>query len=156
MMPDFDPSEHFELLSAYIDQELSEEETTKIKSLLQNDQRLQHEYQQMLRLRAKLKNLPQPSPIILPEQLAAQVLNRVKQQERKRSKWGWSGGAIAALSVAALSGLFTPIPSRLPQLANSSDQDAKFLVMAINQVSREQMNSRLMIPLNQPLAGIPK
>lgn len=158
MIPDFDTSEHFELLSAYIDQELSAEETAKIKSLLQNDQRLQQEYQQLLRLRQRLRNLPQPSPIIKPEQLAAQLFDRVEVQKRKRHKWVWSGGAIAALSVAALSSLFNSFPSRLPQLASSpqNSYQAEFLVMAINQASREQMGNRLMITINEPVIDIPK
>lgn len=159
MIPDFDTSEHFELLSAYIDQELSPEEIAKIQALLENDPKLQQEYQRLLSLKQKLRNFPQPSSTrINPETLAATVIHRVEQSKRKRNRWIWRGGAIAALSVAALSNLFTSPPSRLPQLASSSStsQEAEFLIMAINKATQESMRQNsLMITLNEPVIAIP-
>jgi anti-sigma factor RsiW len=158
MIPDFDTSEHFELLSAYLDGELSPEETTKIQSLLQTDQSLQQEYQQLLKLKEKIRQLRPVNPCFSPEQLSQGVFAKVEQR-RKKHKWLWGGSAIAAVSVAALTSLFPPNTGFIPQLANSEDHELK-LVLAVNQISRQQLNDNLddglMIKLNEPPVSIPR
>jgi len=158
MIPDFDTSEHFELLSAYLDGELSPEETAKIQSLLQTDQSLQQEYQQLLKLKEKIRQLRPVTPSFSPEQLSQGVFAKVEQRGKKH-KWLWGGSAIAAVSVAALTSLFTPNPGFIPQLANTPAHEMQ-LVLAVNQISRQQLSDNLddglMIKLNEPLVNIPK
>jgi anti-sigma factor RsiW len=153
MIPDFDNSEHFELLSAYLDGELSLEETTKVESLLANNQDLQQKYQQLLKLRQTLQQLPSLSTSVSFEQLSQGVFTKVTKQ-RQGKRWLWGGSAIAALSVTALSGLFTPNSNIIPQLAQTRNYD-QGLVVAINRISQEQLNRNLdhnlMIKLNEPL-----
>ena len=158
MIPDFDTSEHFELLSAYLDGELSPEETAKIESLLQTNQSLQQEYQQLLKLKEKIRQLRPVTPSFSPEELSQGIFAKVEQR-RKKHKWLWGGSAIAAVSVAALTSLFTPNPGFIPQLANSPDRQLQ-LVLAVNQISRQQLNENLddglMIKLNEPPVNIPR
>lgn len=158
MIPDFDTSEHFELLSAYLDGELSPQETAKIQSLLQTDHSLQQEYQRLLKLKQKIRQLRPVTPCFSPEQLSEGVFAKVEQR-RTKHKWLWGGSAIAAVCVAALTGLFSPNTRFITQLANSSDHELQ-LVLAVNQISRQQLSDnlddRLMIKLNEPLVNIPR
>ncbi len=153
MIPDFDNSEHFELLSAYIDGELSPEETAVIESLLADNQSLQQEYQRLLKLRQTLQQLPPFTPSVSVEQLSQGVFTKVAKR-RQRQRWLWGGGAIAALSVTTLSTLFSPTPNIVPQLAQTRNYE-QGLIVALNKMSKEQLNQNydnsLMIKLNEPV-----
>jgi len=151
MIPDFETSEHFELLSAYVDGELNPEEIALIQSLIAENQNLQQEYERLLKLKAKIKYLKTPPSPIPPEQISQRVVVTVKQQEKKR--WLWGGCAIAAVCVATISGLLNTSRVSIPQFATSPPQD-KALIFAVNQISRQQLNQylddNLMIKLNEP------
>lgn len=163
MIPnDFEHSEHYELLSAYIDGELSPQETAKVESLLATDQNLQQEYQRLLKLRKAFQQLPTFTPSYSAEQLSQGVFAQVNRR-RQNKRWLWGGGAIAALSVTALSSLFTPNANIVPQLAQTQDYD-QGVVIALNKISSEQLNQNrshsldhsLMIKLNEPLVNLPR
>lgn len=161
MIPNFEHSEHYELLSAYLDGELSPQETARVESLLATDNNLRLEYQKLLRLRQALRRLPMSTVANNPEQLSQRVFAKVNQQRRHRRRWLWGGGAIAALSVTVLSGLLSPEGKMIPQLARSRNHE-QGLVIALNKISKEQLKQsryqsleqNLMIKLNEPVIDL--
>jgi anti-sigma factor RsiW len=100
------PSEKFELLSAYLDGEVSSTERKQVEAWLASDPELQHTYQQMLSLQGSLKSMPAVAPSMPTEELVSQVMARLDR--RKPKLWVWGGlGAAAVLLIGAVSGLLT-------------------------------------------------
>ena len=112
-MPDPDPEEQFELLSAYMDNEASPEEKLRVEQWLAADVNFRRLYQQQLRLRQLLIDLPVPGSVRAGAQANAkteQVVNRVlaKLDERsKQRKIAWGGIAAVAVLVGAVGSVFT-------------------------------------------------
>lgn len=130
----------FSLLSAYIDGEATPEERRQVNEWLDNDPEVKSLYLHLLRIRQNLQQMPVPQS----SASTAETVERffwLLDQRRRRMMLKMGGGAIAALFMAALSGLVPGVPS-VTQLANSSD----------NQVESQQ----LMIALNRPIVPIPK
>lgn len=133
-------ADYFELLSAYIDGEATPEERRQVNQLLDRDPEVKSLYLHLLRIRQNLQQMPVPQS----SQPAAETVERffcLLDQRRRRAMARMGGGAIAALFMAALSGLVPGVPS-VTQLAKLSD----------NQVESQQ----LMIALNRPIVPIPK
>ncbi|WP_404785695.1 anti-sigma factor family protein [Altericista sp. CCNU0014] len=100
-------SEKFELLSAYMDGEVSPVERQQVEEWLASDAELQRTYQQMLALQSGLKTMPAVAPSIPTEQLVNRVMQRLDRQQQPKV-WIWGGlGAATALLVGALSGLLS-------------------------------------------------
>lgn len=163
-MSDLDYPEYLELLSAYLDDQLSASDRKKVRELLANNPQVREEYEQMLSLQEKMSQLPIPPSVITPEQMSSRVFEQIKHQQNQRHKWLWGGGAIAVVSVATLSNLL-PQRSLMPQWAQLQEtpSDSESLVLAINQASQVYLHSpnpsgaaQLRITLNQPIVAIPK
>jgi anti-sigma factor RsiW len=108
-------SERFELLSAYLDGEVSAAERQQVEAWLATDVELQRVYQQMLTLQNGLRSMPVAVSVLPTEQLVERVMQRVDQPARL---WIWGGlGAAAALAVSAFSGLLTDNQNGLLQMA---------------------------------------
>jgi len=135
-----DNQQRFELLSAYLDQELSPEETKKVEQWLKEDEKAQRTYQNLLQLRYCLREIPVPS-----SQLPADVLSRKvtakAHLQRMRQVLLWGGGTIAALFVAIIAGMLSTMNSPLPRLAKSDQARLS--------------SSSLMITVDQPILEIP-
>ncbi len=135
-----DNQQRFELLSAYLDQELSPEETKKVERWLKEDHKARQTYQNLLQLRYYLREIPVPSSQVPAEVLSRKVTAKAHSQ-RMRQVLLWGGGAVAALFVAIIAGTLSTIHSPFPRLAKS-DQ------------ARISSNS-LMIAVDQPILEIP-
>jgi anti-sigma factor RsiW len=97
--------EQFELLSAYLDGEVSADERKQVEAWLDSDPNFQQAYRRLLTLQNGLKAMPIAASSIQPEQLARNVMKRV---DRSRRLWVWGGfGTAAAIVVGSLSGLLT-------------------------------------------------
>jgi anti-sigma factor RsiW len=133
--------DRFELLSAYLDGEVTAAEKRQVEDWLACDPAVQRLYARLLKLRQGLRAIPVPPEEQPVEQTIEQVYARIDRRWSRARVWG--GAAIAALFVGALSSV---LPSRqfiAPQLASAPEPAT---------ASAET----LMVALNTPVVEIPK
>lgn len=147
--------DRFELLSAYLDGEVTSLERRQVEEWLDTDPATQRLYRRLLNLRNSLQAMPVPASQPA-DRLAAEVFKRVDRQPKLMFVWG--GAAIAALFVAAISGVvpgrqfFFPQFAQAPQPVPSAD-----LMVALNEPLVEMVNpNELMLTVNEPIVEIPK
>ncbi len=141
--------DRFELLSAYLDGEVTAAERKQVELWLADDPTVQRLYARLLKLRQGIRTIPVPEPQQSLEETVEQVMARL----RRRSKLVWFGGgaAVAACVLGALSGLLGG-ESRLPQMAqNQPIQQVQSAIPTPGVVS-----SPLMVAINNPVIPIPK
>lgn len=130
----------FELLSAYLDQELTPQEIEQVEKWLSNDPEAQKIYKNLLQLRYHLREMPVPPSHRSSEALACSVVGNVHQQTVKQVLF-WSGGTIAALFVTIISGVFSWTGSPISRLAESNESNLP--------------SDSLMIAIDEPVVEIP-
>ncbi|WP_445627100.1 anti-sigma factor family protein [Nostoc sp. DSM 114167] len=140
--------DRFELLSAYLDGEVTATERRQVEEWLANDASVQCLYARLLKLRQGLRTLPVPAAQQSPEETVQQVLTRLRR--RSRLNWIAAGGAVAACAIGAISGLVGG-GSMVPQLAQRPQREPI-------QTSSASIvpPSPLMVGLNNPVIEIPK
>lgn len=124
--------DRFELLSAYIDGEVTAQERKQVQELLSTDSTMQHLYTRLMKLRQEIHQLPVPAPAATAQQTAEQVFSRIDRRRNRRTVI-WGGAAIAALFVSAVSGILPGSRSFVPQLAQNPDATTETLEIALNQ-----------------------
>jgi len=124
--------DRFELLSAYIDGEVTAQERKQVQELLSTDSTMQHLYTRLMKLRQGMHELPVPASASTAQQTAEQVFSRIDRRRNRRTVL-WGGAAIAALFVSAVSGILPGSRSLVPQLAQNPDATAETLEIALNQ-----------------------
>ncbi|PSB00526.1 anti-sigma factor family protein [Merismopedia glauca] len=135
--PNSELRSQFELLSAYLDGEVTAAERRQVQQWLESDGKIQKLYARLVKLRHTMRSLPVPTALVPIEDTIEQVfikLNRTRW--RRLSLVG--GTAIAAMALAGLGSIFSQNQSPVPQLAQSSPPEA------------------LMVALNKPPIEIPK
>jgi anti-sigma factor RsiW len=132
--------DRFELLSAYLDGEVSAAERQQVESWLTTDPGVQRIYGRLVNLRQSLQAMPVPPAQQSPEHTATRVFTRLHNRNRRTVAWG--GTAVAAVLVGALSGTFPTYLSSVNQVARISQPVAK--------------HETLMVALNTPVVEIPK
>ncbi len=137
---DMHKRDRFELLSAYLDGEVSAAERRQVEEWLANDPEVQRLYERLLNLRKGLRTMPLPPAQQPVEGTVEQVLVRVNKRPKMAVAWG--GTAIAALFIGALSGVLPSRQSPLDQLPQAPQPAAK--------------PESLMVALNTPVVEIPK
>jgi anti-sigma factor RsiW len=154
-------SEKFELLSAYLDGEVSLDERKQVEAWLASDAQFQHTYQQMLALQGSLRSMPAVAPSMPTEELVAQVMQRL---DRKPKLWAWGGlgAAVATIFIGAMSGLLTGNQSGNLQMAQQPKPQPQLsaipqpAVPTVAIQTRESINPKaLMIVLERPPVAIP-
>jgi hypothetical protein len=138
--------DRFELLSAYLDGEVTAAERRQVEEWLADDPTVQTLYARLLTLRQGLRTLPVPQPQQPVEETVEQVLARLGR--RSRLVWVGSGAAIAACVIGAVSGLQLGGESRVPQLATQSQPTQP--------TPTSVTPSPLMVAINNPVIPIPK
>ncbi|NEQ65863.1 MAG: Fis family transcriptional regulator [Symploca sp. SIO1B1] len=133
--------DRFELLSAYIDGEVTAAERHQVQDLLSKDPDMQRLHARLMKLRQGLQQLSVPVSETTAPETAQQVFSKIDRR-RSRKVFIWGGAALAALFVGAVSGVFSGNRSFLPQLASSPEP--------------EVVSEPLMISANQPVIKIPK
>lgn len=132
--------DRFELLSAFIDGEVTAAERRQVQALLESDPQMQCLYSRLIKLRQGLQKMPVPAAEASAQETAQEVFSRIDRRRIQRTMI-WGGAAIAAVFVTALSGIISGSRS-IPQLAQSPKQE----------VAPEP----LQIALKQPLIDLPK
>jgi anti-sigma factor RsiW len=124
--------ERFELLSAYLDGEVTASERTQVEAWLATDRAFQHQYRQMQHIHQAIPRMAVPS-----SQSAAALSTGVfaKLDRQRNRKLAWiGGGSIAATFIAAVTGLSGIFGDNSPQLqfaANKANTPAP-LMLALN------------------------
>ena len=148
--------DRFELLSAYLDGEVTAAERRQVEDWLTNDPTTKRLYSRLLMMQQGFQTMPVPAAEQSAQELAAKVLQRVERKPKQT--WILGGGAIAALLIAVVSGfgggrqLFAPQFARSPVPAESDG-----LIVALNEPLVEIVNPNdLMLGVNAPIMDIPK
>jgi anti-sigma factor RsiW len=125
--------DQFELLSAYLDGEVTAVERRQVEDLLSHDEQTKQLYGRLLKLRGGFQGLPLAVAQPL-DQTVDQVMARLAKPRVSRRAWVIGGGAIAAAAIGAMSGLLGPQPrlgyqfalqepAEVEAVASSSPQD---------------------------------
>jgi hypothetical protein len=147
--------DRFELISAYLDGEVTAEERRQVEDWLQHDDQVQGLYQRLMALRHHMKAMPAPPCTQPTEQLAQDVIGRVHRQSQV--SWIWGGAAVAALLLAVVSDWGALRPAAIAPVADQSEADQVIPVADGNFLEDSTVNSdALMIALDQPIFEIPK
>ncbi|MEA5502527.1 transcriptional regulator [Halotia wernerae UHCC 0503] len=141
--------DRFELLSAYLDGEVTAAESRQVEEWLDNDASVQCLYARLLKLRQGLQTLPVPAAQQPPEARVQQVMARLHR--RSRLAWLFGGAAVAACVIGTVSGLLPGGGSRTLQLAQKPKAES-------TQATTTPVSpaSPLMVTLNNPVIEIPK
>lgn len=148
--------DRFELLSAYIDGEVTAAERRQVEEWLTNDPVTKGLYSRLMMMQQGFQAMPVPAAEKSAQELAAKVLQRVERQTKRT--WLLGGGAIAALLIAAVSGVVLGRESFAPQFARSPvPAESDGLIVALNEPLVEIVNPNdLMLGVNAPIMDIPK
>ena len=138
--------DRFELLSAYLDGEVTAAERKQVEDWLANDPSVQSLHKRLLSLRQGLRNLPVPQSEKSIEETVDSVITRL----RRRSKivWMFGGAAVAACVIGSLSSLIPNGESGIVRLASNPLEQT--------QKSSSDDGSFPMVALNKPPLPIPK
>ncbi len=148
--------DRFELLSAYLDGEVTAAERRQVEDWLTNDPTTKRLYSRLLMMQQSFQAMPVPAAEQSAQELATKVLQRVERKPKRT--WILGGSAIAALLIAVVSGVGGDRQLFAPQFARSpvpSESDG--LIMALNEPLVEIVNPNdLMLGVNAPIMDIPK
>jgi anti-sigma factor RsiW len=146
--------DRFELLSAYLDGEVTAAERKEVESLLESDPSMQHLYARLLKLRQTMQSgsvfFVEPveptgkSTESSVEQTIQEVFSRL---ERKPKSIVWIGTAVAALFVGLLTEM---VPVERPVMQQAIPAPAS------SSVTSPLRDEGLMIAINHPVIRIPK
>jgi anti-sigma factor RsiW len=137
-------TDRFELLSAYLDGELTPEERHQVQYWLDTDSQFKQVYHRLLRLHQGMQNVSSSGKSTSIEQLCDNVFLKVDRQQKRRKFKVLTGGAIAALFVASVFGFWTNGNRSVLNMAKSSQN---------NSASKPLM---LAVTLDKPAVNIPK
>lgn len=111
--PNNSPAERFELLSAYLDGEVTPAERTQVEAWLATDPAYQLLYRRLLKLQQSVHQAPCPLTTSA-ETLAHQVLSKAQNRPRTLLAWTGVGAVSAAALVGVLSSVFPGLLSPIP------------------------------------------
>ena len=139
--------DRFELLSAYLDGEVTATERKQVEEWLATDAKMQQLHSRLLKLRQGFRSLPTPAPTQSVERTVDQVLAKVDQRPKFRLVWG-GATAIAAMFVGAVT-MFS-LNRSTPQMAK--DQAPQ----QVQQAQQPTETDGLLISLDDPVVTMPK
>jgi hypothetical protein len=139
--------DRFELLSAYLDGEVTAAERKQVEQWLANDASVKLLYARLLKLRQGVRNLPVPQPIQPIEETVQQVMASLRR--RSRLIWVCGGTAVVACLISGVSGWLGG-DSSIPQMAQKPS------IEPTQQTPSPVTASPLMVAINTPVFPIPK
>lgn len=148
--------DRFELLSAYLDGEVTAAERRQVEDWLTNDPTTKRLYSRLLMMQDSFQTMPVPPAEQSAQELATKVLQRVERKTKRNLVW--RGGAIAALLIAVVSAVGGDRQWFAPQFARSPvPAESDGLIVALNEPLVEIVNPNdLMLGVNAPIVDIPK
>lgn len=146
-------NDRFELLSAYIDGEVTVAQKEQVQQWLNDDPSFAQLYQRLLRLNYGFQSLPTPVATKSAQQITDQVFKRIENNRWQKIAF-WGGTAIAALTVGMVSWLFQENKMINPQMAEQPNSTEQTRPIASNPNQRTEPS--LMIAVNRPSIPIPK
>jgi anti-sigma factor RsiW len=135
----------FELLSAYLDGEVTPQERHQVQYWLDRDPEIKKIYLQLHRIHHSIQGLNIPVTKASTPQLSEAVFQKLDRRQQKKRIFVWGGGTVAALCLVALSNIFSSTSSPNFKLANSPEKE-------------QLVNQSLMvaIAIDKPTVKIPK
>jgi len=135
-----DQFERFELLSAYIDGEVTPQERKLVQGWLDTDPEFKQAYLGLIRLQTALPHVPIP-PSMPTDQLSQRIFERIEKEDRWQRRWLLGGITAAAVVVAAGFSFFNPL--------QPASQQAK-----LGAETPLMVEDPLMIAINEPLFDV--
>lgn len=137
----------FELLSAYLDGEVSLSERKQVQQWLDHDPETKKVYCRLLRLRSEVQAIEPPSTSEGFGDLPTQVFRKIRHR-RIRQTVLWGGGAIAAIFVGAISSILLGGNPLMMQMATNAETElaAEPLMIAVNRPPVEIPKAAVAIP----------
>jgi anti-sigma factor RsiW len=141
--------DRFELLSAYLDGEVTATERKQVEDWLAHDQSVKQLHQRLLKLRSGLRTMPIPQSQQPVAETVDKVLGRLNRRLRLLHMFG--GAAVAACALGVVSGLFSG-DSRTMQFAKQPSEQTQ------SNAVKPATASPIMVAvtLNEPPVKIPK
>lgn len=136
--------DRFELLSAYLDGEVTAAERKQVEAWLATDASVQKLHARLLKLRQAFRSMPTPVPVQSSEKTVDQVLAKVDRRPKLRLVWG--GAAIAA----AVMGAVTLFSARQPQFAKVAPPQQP----TVAQQQPPTQTDAMMVALDRPVVSI--
>jgi ferric-dicitrate binding protein FerR (iron transport regulator) len=128
--------ERFELLSAYMDGEVTAAERQQVQQWLDTDPQFHQLYTQLLRLQREIPTVPVPTSSPETQPLSDRVFESIDRQHRVRRLTLVGGFAVAALVVGLLSNFWWRDNSLIPYHAQNptlpTDVEVDPLTIALN------------------------
>lgn len=135
-------TERLELLSAYIDGELSAKEKERVLVWLDEDPQFKLLHHQLLALQGQIQHSVAPPSAKSIAEITDGVFQSVERQRRQR-RLVWTGSAIAATVLAALTGIFPGVaPLKMANRENPTQIQSGAVMLAV--------------AVNKPAIDIPK
>lgn len=123
----------FELLSAYLDGEVTPAQRKEVQELLAQDPEAQGLYRRLLALRQEINSLPIPKPEYTPKQVCDGVFAQLDKEEKHKKRLVIGGSAIAITVLATIGGLFTGNRNPIWQMAEQNSPEEESLMIALNE-----------------------
>jgi anti-sigma factor RsiW len=133
----------FELLSAYLDGEVTPQERQQVQYWLDNDPNIKQLYNQLRQLHSKIESIPLATKSNNAEELSTKVFQTIDRSHRKQRILVWGGSAMAALFIATISGMFSGVSFPSLRIAKSVRQNGSEPMMVA-------------VAVNKPAVKIPK
>lgn len=129
--------DRFELLSAYIDHEVTADERRQVESWINEDPAFAKMHRRMTKLQLGFQQLPSPA---MAEHVDLTIAKVIKKVDRSWPDWRVLTGIGGAVAAAAAIAAVTLFPNTSPQLATKSSDQLQL-----------PAPSTLMIALDQPI-----
>lgn len=147
--------EQFELLSAYLDNEVTVAERKQVEAWLATDPEFQQLYNQMLKLQRSFNHLPLPAQAQQPvEQTVQQVMKRLDRRPHVMLVWTGIGAAAAAAFVGVFAGVLNGVP-QLNHTAPANIQAQPTYSVPQLSLDRPPIEIKPADVLGQPIGGSP-
>ncbi len=146
----------FELLSAYLDGEVTPTQRQEIQELLESDAHVQELYQRLQKLRTAFHEMPYPQSHCSSQQLSNQVFAYIDQERKIKKRWLWGSTAIATLLVAAIGNILVDSESSWQPVAQKEEQIIATINEPIIYIQLPETQESLNLSINAPIFAMPK